>query len=161
MSEQQEGALSGYRVLDLADCKGAYCTKLLADLGAEVIKIEKPHGDASRDIPPFAGDVPHIEKSLYFLYRHANKYGITLDWETSDGKGIFKKLVEKADVLVETNPPGYLERLGLEYPVLKEINPGLIMASITEFGQGGPYRDWKGSDIVDFAMSSLKVGQEK
>jgi len=158
VSEQQEGALSGYRVLDLADCKGAYCTKLLADLGAEVIKIEKPHGDASRDIPPFAGDVPHIEKSLYFLYRHANKYGITLDWETSDGKGIFKKLVEKADVLVETNPPGYLERLGLEYPVLKEINPGLIMASITEFGRGGPYRDWKGSDIVDFAMSSTMIG---
>jgi len=158
VSEQKESALSGYRVLDLSDVKGAYCTKVLSDLGAEVVKIEKPHGDASRDIPPFAGDVPHLEKSLYFLYRHANKYGITLDWETPDGKAIFKKLIEKADVLVETNQPGYMESLGLDYPVLREINPGLIMASITEFGQGGPYRDWKGSDIVDFAMSSTMIG---
>jgi len=149
--------LSVYRVLDLADSKGAYCTKLLADLGADVIKIEPPQGDPTRSIPPFVDDIPHLEKSLYFLYRHANKRGITLDLETSEGKAIFKKLVKTADVLVETYPLGYMASLSLDYPVLKEINLGLIMASITEFGQTGPYKDWKGSDIVDFAMSGVMI----
>jgi crotonobetainyl-CoA:carnitine CoA-transferase CaiB-like acyl-CoA transferase len=143
--------------LDLADSKGAYCTKLLADLGADVIKIEPPHGDSARSIPPFVDDIPHLEKSLYFLYRHANKRGITLDLETSEGKAIFKKLVKTADVLVETYPLDYMASLSLDYPVLKEINLGLIMASITEFGQTGPYKDWKGSDIVDFAMSGVMI----
>ena len=149
--------MSLYRVLDLADSKGAYCTKLLADLGADVIKIEPPQGDSTRSIPPFVDDIPHLEKSLYFLYRHANKRGITLDLETSEGKAIFKKLVKTADVLVETYPLGYMASLSLDYPVLKEINLGLIMASITEFGQTGPYKDWKGSDIVDFAMSGVMI----
>lgn len=157
MAEQKEGALSVYRVLDLADSKGAYCTKLLADLGADVIKIEPPQGDSTRSIPPFVDDMPHLEKSLYFLYRHANKRGITLDLETSEGKAIFKKLVKTADVLVETYPLDYMASLSLDYPVLKEINLGLIMASITEFGQTGPYKDWKGSDIVDFAMSGVMI----
>lgn len=157
MAEQKEGALSVYRVLDLADSKGAYCTKLLADLGADVIKIEPPQGDSTRSIPPFVDDMPHLEKSLYFLYRHANKRGITLDLETSEGKAIFKKLVKTADVLVETYPLGYMASLSLDYPVLKEINLGLIMASVTEFGQTGPYKDWKGSDIVDFAMSGVMI----
>lgn len=157
MAEQKEGALSVYRVLDLADSKGAYCTKLLADLGADVIKIEPPQGDSTRSIPPFVDDMPHLEKSLYFLYRHANKRGITLDLETSEGKAIFRKLVKTADVLVETYPLDYMASLSLDYPVLKEINLGLIMASITEFGQTGPYKDWKGSDIVDFAMSGVMI----
>jgi len=143
--------------LDLADNKGAYCTKLLADLGADVIKIERPEGDPTRRIPPFVDDIPHIEKSLYFLYRNANKRGITLNLETSDGKAIFNKLVETADALVETYPPGYMASLGLDYPALKEINPGLILASITEFGQTGPYKDRKGSDIVDFALSGCMI----
>jgi len=157
VAEQKEGALSVYRVLDLADSKGAYCTKLLADLGADVIKIEPPQGDSTRSIPPFVDDIPHLEKSLYFLYRHSNKRGITLDLETPEGKDIFQKLVKTADVLVETYPPGYMASLNLDYPVLKEINGGLIMASITEFGQTGPYKDWKGSDIVDFAMSGVMI----
>lgn len=157
MAEQQEGALSGYRVLDLADKKGAYCTKMLADLGADVIKIEIPEGDPTRKIPPFAGDIPHVEKSLYFLYRHANKRGVTLDLEIPDGRAIFKKLVKTADVLVETYPPGYMSSLGLGYEVLKEINPGLTMASITEFGQTGPYKDWKGSEIVSYALSNTMI----
>lgn len=149
--------MSVYRVLDLADSKGAYCTKLLADLGADVIKIEPPQGDSTRSIPPFVDDMPHLEKSLYFLYRHANKRGITLDLEISEGKAIFKKLVKTADVLVETYPLDYMASLSLDYQVLKEINLGLIMASITEFGQTGPYKDWKGSDIVDFAMSGVMI----
>jgi CoA:oxalate CoA-transferase len=155
--KKQEGALSGYRILDLADAKGIYCTKLLADLGADVIKIEKPEGDSMRRNPPFVGDVPHLENSLYFLYRNANKRGITLNLETSDGKAIFKKLVKTADVVVETFPPGYMASLGLDYPALRKISPSLIMASVTEFGQTGPYRDWKGSNIVDFALSGVMI----
>lgn len=157
MTKDKEGALSGYRILDLADSKGAYCTKLLADLGADVIKIERPEGDPMRGMPPFVDDVPHLEKSLYFLHRNANKRGITLNLETFEGRAIFQKLVKTADVLVENSPPGYMASLSLDYSVLREINPGLIMASITEFGQTGPYKDRKGSNIVDFAMSGVMI----
>jgi len=150
MKSKQKGALTGYRVLDLADSRGAYCAKLLAELGADVIKVEGPEGDSGRRIPPFAGDAPHIEKSLYFLYRNANKRGITLDLQTSEGMTTFNSLAKTADVLIENSPPGYMTNLGLGYPVLKEINPRLVMASITEFGQSGPYRDYKGSNLVDF-----------
>jgi crotonobetainyl-CoA:carnitine CoA-transferase CaiB-like acyl-CoA transferase len=155
--QEKEGALSGYRILDLADSNGAYCTKLLADLGADVIKIERPEGDPMRGAPPFVDDVPHLEKGLYFLYRNTNKRGITLNLGTTEGKIIFKKLVKRSDILVENSPPGYIASLGLDYSVLREINSGLIMASITEFGQTGPYKDRKGSNIVDFAMSGVMI----
>lgn len=154
MNNELEGALTGYRVLDLTDAKGAYCTKLLADLGAEVIKVESPEGDPTRRLPPFAHDLPHPERSLPFLFRNANKLGITLNLNDTSGQTIFKSLVKTADVVVESFSPGHMESLGLDYPALKEIDPGLIMASITEFGQTGPYRDWKGSPIVDIAMST-------
>jgi len=157
LAEEQEGALSGYRVLDLADSKGAYCTKLFADLGADVIKIERPEGDPGRAMPPFVDDVPHPEKSLYFLHRNAGKRGITLNLDTEEGRDIFKKLVKTADVLVDNSPPDYMASLGLDYTALKEINPGLIMASITEFGHSGPYKDRKGSNLVDFAMSGVMI----
>ena len=157
MTKEQEGALSGYRVLDLADSNGAYCTKLLADLGADVIKIERPEGDPGRGIPPFAGDTPHPEKSLHFLHRNANKRGVTLRLDTVEGSNILKRLVKTADVLVDNSPPDYMEKLGLDYSVLSEINPGLIMASITEFGHSGPYKDRKGSNLVDFAMSGIMI----
>jgi len=155
--EEQEGALSVYRVLDLADKKGSYCTKLLAEQGAEVIKVEHPAGDLTRRIPPFVGDEPHLEKGLFHLYRNASKYGVTLNLETPDGRELLKRLVKTADVLVEAHPPGYMGSLGLDYGVLKEVNPGLVMASITDFGQGGPYRDWKGSDIVHYALSTTMI----
>lgn len=157
MTKEREGALSGYRVLDLADSKGAYCTKLLADLGADVIKIERPEGDPGRGIPPFVDDTPHPEKSLYFLHRNTNKRGITLKLETAVGKAIFHKLVKTADVLVENSPPDYMANLGLDYSVLSKINPALIIASITEFGHSGPYKYRKGSNLVDFAMSGVMI----
>ena len=157
VTNEREGALGVYRVLDLTDGRGAYCTKLLADLGADVIKIERPEGDTARAIPPFVDKVPHLEKSLYFLHRNANKRGITLNLDTLEGSNILKKLVETADVLVENSPPDYLTELGLDYSVLSEINPGLIMASITEFGHSGPYKDRKGSNLVDFAMSGVMI----
>jgi len=157
VTKEQEGALSGYRVLDIADSKGAYCTKLLADLGADVIKIERPEGDPGRVIPPFAGDTPHPEKSLHFLHRNANKRGVTLKLDTVEGSNILKRLVKTADVLVDNSPPDYMAGLGLDYSVLSEINPGLIMASITEFGHTGPYKEYKGSNLVDFAMSGIMI----
>jgi CoA:oxalate CoA-transferase len=152
-----EGALTGYRILDLTDSKGAYCTKLLADLGADVIKIEPPHGEQGRNMPPFLDDEPHPEKSLYFIYRNANKRGTTLNVESDEGKDILKKLGKSADVLVENYGPAYMDNLGLGYDVLKGINPKLIMAGITEFGLDGPYRDYKGSNIVDFALSGVMI----
>ncbi len=157
MPKKQEGSLGIYRVLDLTDNKGTYCTKLLADQGAEVIKIEPPEGDPARSYPPFAEDEICEERSLFFLYRNANKFGITLDLESPDGKDILCRLVKSADVLVESFHPGYLEGLGLGYDSLKAINPGLVMASITDFGQTGPYRDWKGSDMVHFALSTTMI----
>lgn len=102
-------------------------------------------------------DVPHLENSLYFLYRNADNRAITLNLETCDGKVTFKKLVKTADVVVDPAPLGYMASLGLDNPVLRQINPGLIMASVTKFGQTGPYRDWKGSNIVDFALSGVMI----
>jgi crotonobetainyl-CoA:carnitine CoA-transferase CaiB-like acyl-CoA transferase len=130
---------------------------LLADLGADVIKIERPEGDPGRGIPPFAGDTPHPEKSLHFLHRNANKRGVTLRLDTVEGSNILRRLVKTADVLVDNSPPDYMEKLGLDYSVLSEINPGLIMASITEFGHSGPYKEYKGSNLVDFALSGIMI----
>lgn len=138
------GPLSGIKVLEYCHfISGPYCTKLFADLGAEVIKIERPEGDDARRRGPFLGDNPDPELSGVFLYHNTNKKGVTLNLETAEGREIFKKLAAGADILVEDTMPGELEKLGLNYPVLKELNPSLIMASITPFGQTGPYRDYK------------------
>jgi len=153
--ERRETALGDIRVLDLADEKGLYCTKLLADLGADVIKVERPEGDPARALGPFYHDEPDPEKSLYWFQFNTNKRSITLNLDTADGRGILKRLAEKADVMVETFPPGYLDSIGLGYPVLRDTNPGLILASITPFGQTGPYRDFKASDIVAQAMGGI------
>jgi crotonobetainyl-CoA:carnitine CoA-transferase CaiB-like acyl-CoA transferase len=157
VADGQEGALTGYRILDLTDSRGAYCCKLFADLGADVVKIERPEGDPGRRMPPFVDDAPHSEKSLYFLHRNANKGGITLNLDCEQGRVIFRKLAETADVVVENSPPGYMAGLGLDYPVLQGLNRGIIMASITEFGSSGPYRDRKGSNLVNFAMSGVMI----
>lgn len=153
--DSRETALGDIRVLDLADEKGLYCTKLLADLGADVIKIEKPGGDRARCIGPFYHDEPDPQKSLYWFQFNSNKRSITLNLETADGREILKKIVEKADIMVETFPPGHLDGMGLGYPVLRGINPSLILTSITTFGQTGPYRDFKASDIVGQAMGGI------
>lgn len=153
----KEGALSGYRVLDVADSWGAYCSKLFADMGADVIKIEPPEGDPGRSMPPFVNDIPHSEKSLYFLHRNASKRGITLNLETCEGCDIFVRLAESADVIVDNSPPDYMPFLGLDYDALQETNPRLIMASITEFGHSGPYKYRRGSNLVDFAMSGVMI----
>lgn len=145
--------LSDYRVLDLTDDKGFLCGKILADLGAEVIKIEKPGGDPSRQNGAFWHDIPDPEKNLYWFAYNSNKKGITLYIEKDEGKQILKKLVATADFLVESFPPGYMDKLGLGYYDLSKINPGIIMASITPFGTEEPYRDYKDSDIVVMGMT--------
>jgi benzylsuccinate CoA-transferase BbsE subunit len=128
------GQGSTLRVLDLTDDKGRLCSRLLADMGAEVIRIGKPG------------------ESAEFRWEDRGKRRITLDLESKQGQKLFRRLLETADVLVESHPPGHLDALGLGYDELTKINPRLIMASITPFGQTGPYRDYKSSDIVAGAM---------
>lgn len=147
--------LAPYRVLDLADEKGFLCGKILADLGADVIKVEKPGGEASRNIEPFYHDIPHPEKSLYWFAHNLNKRSVTLDIETADGREIFKRLVRTADIVIECFPPGYMNGLGLGYTALSEIKPSIVVTSISPFGQKGPYRDYRASDLTLTAMGGL------
>ena len=145
---KETAPLTGLRVLDLADEKASFCSRLLADMGAYVIKVERPGGDASRRIGPFWGKRPEADKSLFFWYNNAGKLGITLNLESMEGWGIFLRLTGRTDVVVETFPPGYLEKIGLNYEVLMEKNPRIILASVTGSGQTGPYRGYKSCDIV-------------
>jgi len=153
MGNEQDTLLQSIRVLDLTDEKGLLCSRILADMGADVIKIEKPGGDEARSIGPFFHDIPQPEKSLFWFFYNLNKRGITLDIRTSDGQGILKKLVADADVVVESFAPGYMDDLGLGYSSLNELNSRLVVTSISPFGETGPYRDYKTSDIVATAMS--------
>lgn len=147
--------MKGFRALDLTDAKGFFCGKILADLGVDVIKIERPGGDPSRNIPPFYHDISDPEQSLYWFAYNANKRGITLDLESDKGQDLFKKLVQRTDFVIESFPPGYMAKLGLDYKRLSEINPGIIMTSITDFGQTGPYAHNKGSDLVVQALGLM------
>jgi crotonobetainyl-CoA:carnitine CoA-transferase CaiB-like acyl-CoA transferase len=147
-------ALSDIKVLDLTwHVAGPYCTKLLADYGAEVIKVERPGtGDPSRKMGPFPGNRPDPEKSGLFLHLNTNKRGITLNLKSAKGKKILKQLVCDSDILVENFRPGVMERLGLDYETLAQMHPKLVMTSISNFGRTGPYRDYKASDIVEYAL---------
>jgi len=147
-------ALSDLTVIDLThSIAGPYCTKLLADYGAEVIKIERPDGgDPARRMGPFFHDDPDPEKSGPFLHLNTNKRSITLNLKSKRGVKIFKELVKNADILVENFSPRVMPGLGLSYETLEEINPKLVMTSISNFGQTGPYRDYKAQDIVMYAM---------
>ena len=145
------GPMAGIRVLELADEKGHFCGKLMADLGAEVIKIEPPGGDHTRSVGPFLEDAPHRERSLFFWHYNTSKRGITLSLETTEGKDLFKRLVPSADVVLETFAPGHMASLGLGYEELSRLNPRLIMCSLTPFGQTGPWRDYATSDLVHMA----------
>ncbi len=142
------GLLNGIHVLDLADEKASFCSKLLADMGAYVIKVERPGGDPSREIGPFLGNSPHPERSLFFYHNNTNKLGITLNLEHSAGREIFCRLIKRTDIVVETFPPGYLKGLDLDFEVLEEINPKLILVSVTGFGQDGPRNQYKSCDLV-------------
>lgn len=155
MEKPISGPLTGTKVLDLADEKGLYCTKLLADLGSDVIKIEPPGGDPARRIGPFFKDHPQLEKSLYWFHYNTNKRSITLNLQSIDGKELFKKLSSKADIIVETFPPGGMDEMGIGWETLSKINSRLILASITPFGQRGPWRNYKASDLIGAAIGGL------
>jgi CoA:oxalate CoA-transferase len=148
-------ALSGLRVVEFARMiSGPYCGKLLADLGAEVIKIEMPGiGDKSRTTGPFVNELPHPEQSGLFSYLNTNKLGITLNPASKEGRKIFFRLLEHADILVENNSPRLMEQWGLKHTDILNTNPGLIMTSITPFGWNGPYRDYHACELITYHSS--------
>src|SRR6266705_184984 len=155
-----EGALADITVLDLTHhIAGPYCTKLLATYGAEVIKIERPGtGDPTRQAGPFPGDAPHSEKSGLFLHLNTNKQSVTINLQHARGQALVMELVKQVDVVVENFAPRVLPALGLSYADLEPLNPRLVMTSISNFGQTGPYRDWRAQDIVIYAMGGVHAG---
>ncbi|MCC7077168.1 MAG: CoA transferase [Acidimicrobiia bacterium] len=148
------GALDGLRVVELGELVSApYCARLLADYGADVVKVEPPAGDPSRAWGPFPDDVAHPERSGLFHFLNAGKRSVVIDVETPAGRAAFLDLVAGADVLVENNPPARMRELALDYASLAGVNPDLVMISITPFGQTGPYADWRGCDLNAFHLS--------
>ena len=147
--------LNNYRVLDLTDEKGFLCGKILGDLGADVIKIEPPSGDPARKKGPFYHGNADANKSLYWFALNANKRGITLNLESDEGRDLFVRLCDTADIVLESFSPGYLDNLRIGYKDLSARNPRLIMTSVTSFGQTGPYKQYKASDITLLGMSGF------
>jgi len=145
-------ALSPYRVLDLTGSIGALGGRVLAGLGADVIKVERPGGDPARARGPFVGGKADPCRSIPWLFANAGKRGITLDMEGGSGRNLLRDLVAATDFLIESFPPGYLESIGLGYDRLSEVNPALVMARVSPFGQTGPYRDYQATDIVTWAL---------
>ena len=154
IDSMEEQVFSNLKILDLTQgIAGPYCTKLFASFGAEVIKVEKPDkGDISREMGPFPNDERNPEKSGTFFYLNTNKKSITLNFKRKKGIEICKKLLGKMDVLVESYAPGGLAKLGLSKKVLKEINPRLIVTSISAFGKTGPYRNYKANNLTSSAL---------
>ncbi len=145
--------LDGARVLDLSVMTaGPFCTRMLADYGADVIKIEPPAGDPARRHGPFFHDEPNAEKSGLFLFLNANKRSITLNPATERGRLIVLELVRGADIVIENFKPGVMAELGLSYEELRAANPRIVATSVTNFGQDGPYRDWEATDLTLYAM---------
>ena len=149
----QPGLLDPYRVLDLTNERGHFAGKLLADLGADVIKVEPPHGDPARNRGPFVDDIPGPDRSLRWLAWNTNKRSVTIDLADPAARDQFIELARSADFVLESFTPGHLDDLGLGYDALSAANPGLILVSISPFGQTGPYRDYLTTDIVSWAMS--------
>ncbi len=150
---EQPSTLGHLSILELTDEKGEYCGKLLADMGAEVIRVEPPSGHPTRNIGPFVGDIPDPEKSLHFFHYNTNKRSITLNIERPEGRTLFKELITRVDMLVESTETGYLEGLGLGYSDLKQVNAGLVMVSISGWGRTGPRAHYKSSEIVGWGAS--------
>ncbi|MCI0777715.1 MAG: CoA transferase [Chloroflexi bacterium] len=155
MADQSPSALEGVRVLDLTGEMGAYCTKLLADLGADVIKIEPPGGDPARNMAPFVGDEPGPDRSLNFLYQNTSKRSITLDLEDAADREKLRKLMPTVDIVVEDFAPGYLDSLDLGYEALRKLREDIIVTSITGFGSTGPHKDYLAPDIIGVAMAGI------
>ena len=153
--ERQGMLLNPYRVLDLTDEGGLLCGRMLADMGADVVQVEPPGGSSARRIGPFYKEIPHPERSLFWWAYASNKRGITLNLATSDGRALLKRLAADAHFLIESFPSGHMKGLGLDYQALQAINPGLVMVSITPFGQDGPYAGYHASDLTGMAMGGF------
>ncbi len=149
-----KGLLSGVRVLELGEGVSApYCGKILANLGAEVVKVEPPQGDVARRMGPFPGDEPHPEKSGVFLALNANKYGVTLSIESPEGRGALRRIALASDILIKSMPTSRLDESHLGYNALAKDNPALIMTSLSPFGTWGPYAGYRLTDLTLFHMS--------
>jgi benzylsuccinate CoA-transferase BbsE subunit len=152
---QTEGPLFGLRVLDLSGAAGQYCGKLFAGLGAEVILIEPPGGSPARKEGPFIDDVEGPESSIPFFYFNASKRSMVLDLDSEEDRGLFRRLVRHADVIVETEKPGAMAARGLGYDELRRIRPSLTYVAITPFGQTGPFVDYEADDLTLLALGGL------
>ena len=149
------GALMGVRVLDMADESGAYCGKLLADMGADVIKLEPPGGTAMRRLTPHHGTIADPNRSVFFWHYNTNKRSIVLDLDAADDRDGFLQLAATADIVIETGAPGHLDGRGLGYAAMATRNPRTTLVSITPFGQTGPYRDFRASDLIAQALGGM------
>jgi crotonobetainyl-CoA:carnitine CoA-transferase CaiB-like acyl-CoA transferase len=148
------GNLDGFRILDLTTEPGFLAGKLLAELGADVIKVEPHDGDAARRRGPFVGGIDDPERSVLWLALNTSKRGITLDLDAARGREVFLKLCERADAVIESfgpTGPASLTARGLGYDTLHTTNPRLVVCGISPFGQNGPYREWRGSDLTAMA----------
>ena len=152
-------ALGHLRVVETGDIAASYSAGYLAGLGADVIKVEPPGGDPNRWLAPFAGDIADAERGIPFLNANINRRSIVLDIETAEGLQTLERLLERADIFVESTPPGRLASLGLDDARLKELNPGLVTVSITPFGQSGPYSHFAANEAVVSAMSGVMMSQ--
>lgn len=158
-SNISDSALGHLRVIELGDIPASYAARQLADLGADVIKIEPPGGDASRLLPPFAGNIVDRERSLTFIHANANKRSIALDLSAETDREVFAKLLRSAQLLVEATPVGYLEQFGFDDQRFRNDFANLVVTSITPFGRTGPYRHYKGSDAIANATGGFLFGQ--
>jgi benzylsuccinate CoA-transferase BbsE subunit len=154
-SPTSSGALAGLRILDLTDYRAHLCGRLFADLGADVIKVEPPGGDNGRRIAPFVDDRPHPDRSLFFWFYNLNKRSLTLDLESERGRELLLELARGADVIIENFGPGRADAMGLGWARLHELNPALVMCSISPFGADGPYRDYLADDAVLTALGGM------
>jgi len=152
--------LEGLRIIEHGSMVAApYCAKLMADLGADVIKVEPPvTGDPARQRGPFPGRVPHLERSALFLYVNTSKRGVTLDIASAEGRRLFERLARDADLVIEDWPPGELAAIGLSYDRLAASNPRLVMASITPFGQSGPYSSYRAYHLNQYQAGGFTSG---
>ena len=149
----QSSALGHLRALEVGDEIGEFCGKLLADMGADVIRVEPPQGSATRNIGPFLDDEPGPERSLHFWHYNTNKRSVTLDLDMPAGRQMLLRLAEQANILVESFPSGYMEERGISFQELRKVNPRLVYVSISAFGRGGPRGNFKGGDLEGWAAS--------
>ena len=155
--ESSGSFLNGLRVIEIADELGEYCGKVLAGLGADVIKVEPPGGEKTRGYGPFYNDEPHPNRSLHFWHYNFGKRGIVLDLESEEDRQHFMRLAETADIVLDTRPRNYLNDRGIGYDAMRARNPSLIYARISPFGDDGPWADYEASDLVHLALGGVMM----